>query len=94
MDTIDEVLEFVAKNPDYRAQIGVIKLGDRDQTYLTWAALPRTGGDPWVPSLRSIQKLNPSAYWLPLTAEELQDYLRRGPEPALSEASRTPRRRA
>ncbi|EAR08153.1 hypothetical protein [Reinekea blandensis] len=97
MDTIDEVLEFVEKNPEYRAQIGVIKFGDGTKTYLAWAALPRDSGDsaaPWIPAMRSIQKLNPSAHWVPLTADELQDYLNGRSEPAFAERTRAVSRRA
>ena len=94
MDTIDEVLKFVEKHPDYRAQIGVIKFGDGTKTYLAWAAVPRNEGDPWIPAMRPIQKLNPSAHWVPLSADELQDYLNRRSEPALGEVDNAISRRA
>lgn len=90
MDTIDEVMDYVKRNPEYRAQIGVIKLDDGRRTFLTWAAIHRHSDDYWVPSLKTLLKFNPSAHWVPLTADELHDYLHGNHEAAFLISDKRP----
>jgi hypothetical protein len=82
INTIDAVLEFVEENPDYKATIGLIKTMKVNRAYLTWAAVHNKTGHQFVPYLSAISKLNPKAYWEPLTTKELHAFLRNNKQKA------------
>jgi hypothetical protein len=82
INTIDEVLEFVEKNPDYKATIGLIKTHNAKRSFLTWAAVHMATGHQHVPYLSAISKLHQGANWVALTPQELQLFLRNNKQKA------------
>ncbi len=81
-NTINEIIDYVAKHGNYRATIGLIKTRNRSNSFLTWAAVNRETGEQYVPYLSILRKLHPEAKWSPLTPKELQEYLKQSKQEA------------
>ncbi len=76
INSVDDILLYVDKNPNCHAAIGIIKTPHTKKTFLTWAAINRKTGHKHIPFLTTIAKLHPEATWLPLTPKELQIFLK------------------
>ena len=78
----EDVMDYIALRSNYKACLGLVRTKNPEQTYLSWAALNPHSGHQYVPYLSVVEKLDPEAYWSPLTAEELRAYLRTHQQPA------------
>ncbi|MEJ2064833.1 MAG: hypothetical protein P8X74_16410, partial [Reinekea sp.] len=72
----DMVLDYISQNPQYKACIGLLRTHKQQHGVLQWGAVHRYSGHHYVPFLSSIEKLDPEAYWAPLTPETLHSYLK------------------